>query len=76
MVAGHRGGIRASDVWLSCVRVTSVLVGRQPMSVSVRVVDCVYGKPAIGVLIRLSSQIDGTWTEQWRDRVGEDGRSW
>jgi 5-hydroxyisourate hydrolase len=45
------------------------------MTVSVRVIDCVYGKPAIGVPIRLSSQIDGTWTEQWRDKTGEDGRA-
>jgi 5-hydroxyisourate hydrolase len=45
------------------------------MSVSVRVVDCLYGKPAIGVPIRLNSQIDGAWTEQWRDRTGEDGRA-
>lgn len=44
------------------------------MSMSVRVVDCVYGKPAIGVPIRLNRQVDGVWTEQWRDRTGEDGR--
>jgi 5-hydroxyisourate hydrolase len=43
------------------------------MSVSVRVVDCVYGKPAIGLPLRLSSQVDGTWTERWRDQTGEDG---
>ncbi|MGH3186184.1 MAG: hydroxyisourate hydrolase [Streptosporangiaceae bacterium] len=45
------------------------------MSVSVHVIDCVYGKPAVGVPVRLACEIDRTWIEQWHDRTDEDGRA-
>jgi 5-hydroxyisourate hydrolase len=44
------------------------------MSVSVSVVDCVYGRPAVGMAIRLIRDADGVLTEQWRDRTDEGGR--
>lgn len=44
------------------------------MSVSVSVVDCVYGRPAIGMAVLLMREVDGVFTEQWRDRTDNDGR--
>lgn len=44
------------------------------MSVSVHVVDCVYGRPAVGLSACLSRELDGVATEQWRDRTDDDGR--
>jgi 5-hydroxyisourate hydrolase-like protein (transthyretin family) len=44
------------------------------MSVSVCVVDCVYGRPAVNMPVRLMREVGGVLTEQWRDRTNEDGR--
>ncbi|HTT52196.1 MAG TPA: hydroxyisourate hydrolase [Streptosporangiaceae bacterium] len=44
------------------------------MSVSVRVVDCVYGRPAVDMAVRLMREVDGVLTEQWRQRTNDDGR--
>jgi 5-hydroxyisourate hydrolase len=46
----------------------------EAMSVSVNVVDCVYGRPAIGMAVRLMREVDGAFTEQWHDRTDDDGR--
>jgi 5-hydroxyisourate hydrolase-like protein (transthyretin family) len=44
------------------------------MSVSVSVVDCVYGRPAVDMAVRLMREVDGVLTEQWRQRTNDDGR--
>lgn len=44
------------------------------MSVSVNVVDCVYGRPAVNMAVRLMREVDGVLTEQWRDQTNDDGR--
>jgi 5-hydroxyisourate hydrolase len=46
----------------------------EAMSVSVNVVDCVYGRPAVNMAVRLMREIGGVLTEQWRDRTNDDGR--
>jgi 5-hydroxyisourate hydrolase len=43
------------------------------MSVSVTVVDCFYGRPVIGMSVRLDRDIDGSWIEQMRNQTGNDG---
>jgi len=43
------------------------------MSVSVSIVDCVYGRPAVGMAIRLIRDADGVLTQQWRLRTDDDG---
>jgi 5-hydroxyisourate hydrolase-like protein (transthyretin family) len=44
------------------------------MSVSVHVIDCVYGRPAVAMSVGLSREIDGEYHEQWRDETDDDGR--
>jgi 5-hydroxyisourate hydrolase-like protein (transthyretin family) len=46
----------------------------EAMSVSVKVVDCVYGRPAVNMAVRLMREVGGVLTEQWRDRTNDDGR--
>jgi len=43
------------------------------MGVSVSVVDCVYGRPAAGMAVRLIRDADGVLTQQWSDRTDDDG---
>ena len=43
------------------------------MSVSIHVVDCVYGKPAVGMSARLSRDCDGVLIEQWHDQTDDEG---
>jgi 5-hydroxyisourate hydrolase len=45
------------------------------MSVSVHVIDGVYGRPVIGMSVRLDRHIDGSWIEQLRDKTDDDGVS-
>jgi 5-hydroxyisourate hydrolase len=44
------------------------------MNVSISVVDCIYGRPATGMPVRLSRVHDGVLTEQWRDQTDDRGR--
>ena len=44
------------------------------MGVSVSVVDCVYGRSAAGLAVRLIRDADGLLTQQWNLRTDEDGR--
>lgn len=44
------------------------------MSVSVRVFDAMYGRPAIGMAVRLDRDLDGTWVKEKRDQTDEAGR--
>jgi 5-hydroxyisourate hydrolase len=44
------------------------------MSVSVNVVDGVYGRPAVNMTVRLLREEGGALTEQWRDRTNGEGR--
>src|SRR5260370_15722722 len=44
------------------------------MSVSVNVVDCVYGRPAVNMAVRLMREVDGVFTEQWLNRTNDEGR--
>jgi 5-hydroxyisourate hydrolase-like protein (transthyretin family) len=44
------------------------------MSVSIRVIDSVYGKSAIGISACLSRELGGVSTEEWRDQTDDDGR--
>lgn len=43
------------------------------MSVSLQVVDCVFGRPAVGMPVRLDRQVDGQWREQFKDRTDSHG---
>jgi 5-hydroxyisourate hydrolase len=43
------------------------------MSVSVNVINAVYGRPVVGMSARLDSQIDGVWTEQLRIKTDDKG---
>ena len=44
------------------------------MSVSIQVVDCVYGRPAVGMSVSLSRVGGDGLSEQWRAKTDEDGR--
>jgi 5-hydroxyisourate hydrolase len=44
------------------------------MSVSVRVVDGTYGRPAAGVSVRLDRDVEGSWAKQHSDVSDEEGR--
>jgi 5-hydroxyisourate hydrolase-like protein (transthyretin family) len=44
------------------------------MSVSIRVTDCIYGRPAAGLYASLSQELGGKAVKQWRDQTDEDGR--
>ena len=43
------------------------------MSVSVHVFDAMYGRPTIGMNVRLDRDLDGTWIEERRDQTDEGG---
>lgn len=44
------------------------------MSVSLNVVDGVYGRPAVHMRVRLVREAGGILAEQWSDRTDEKGR--
>jgi 5-hydroxyisourate hydrolase len=44
------------------------------MAVSVSIIDCVYGRPASGLAVRLLRDADGVLTRQWSLRTDDDGR--
>lgn len=44
------------------------------MSIPVRVIDGMYGRPAVGMRVRLERSIDGSWTEQASVLTDEAGR--
>jgi 5-hydroxyisourate hydrolase-like protein (transthyretin family) len=44
------------------------------MSVSIHVTDSVYGRPAVGLTVKFTRELEGAAVEQWRDQTGEDGR--
>jgi 5-hydroxyisourate hydrolase-like protein (transthyretin family) len=44
------------------------------MSLSIRVVDSVYGRSATGMQVSLSRSDEGVIREQWREQTDEDGR--
>jgi 5-hydroxyisourate hydrolase len=43
------------------------------MSVSIRVMDCVYGLPAVGVPVDVTRELEGTVVQQQRSQTGDDG---
>lgn len=43
------------------------------MSVSIRVVDCVYGRPAVGVPVDVTCELEGTVVQRWCRQTGDDG---
>ncbi|HZI73105.1 MAG TPA: hydroxyisourate hydrolase [Gemmatimonadales bacterium] len=43
------------------------------MSISIRVVDCIYGLPAVGVPVEVTRELEGTVIQQWRNHTGDDG---
>lgn len=44
------------------------------MSFSIRVIDSIYGQPAVGLSINFSRELEGAIADQWSDQTGEDGR--
>lgn len=48
------------------------------MSISVEVIDCMHGRPAEGIAVRLESQVGGAWGEPTRGVTDENGllREW
>jgi 5-hydroxyisourate hydrolase len=44
------------------------------VSVSVQVINGIYGRPAAGVSVSLSRKVNDVFTPQWRERTDEDGR--
>lgn len=46
------------------------------MGVFVRVVDCVYGRAAAGLAVRLIRDADGVLTQQWNLLTDDDGHIW
>lgn len=43
------------------------------MSVFVQVINGTYGRPVVGMSVRMDRLIDGTWVEQSRDRTDDKG---
>jgi 5-hydroxyisourate hydrolase len=43
------------------------------MGLSVSVVDCVFGRPAVSMSVRLMREVDGVFAEQWRHQTNDDG---
>lgn len=39
----------------------------------IRVVDCVYGQPAVGVPVDVIREFEGAVVQQWRNHTGDDG---
>jgi 5-hydroxyisourate hydrolase len=48
--------------------------GGTPMSVAVKVINCMHGRPAAGVSVRLEGDVSGTWVEHERDLTDDHGR--
>jgi 5-hydroxyisourate hydrolase-like protein (transthyretin family) len=46
---------------------------RSNMSVSISVIDGVYGRPAAGISVSVSREANGVVAEKWHYRTGEDG---
>lgn len=44
------------------------------MSVSVRVIDGIYGRPAAGLTVSLSREFDGEFVRRWTGRADESGQ--
>jgi 5-hydroxyisourate hydrolase len=44
------------------------------MSLTVRVIDCTYGRPVIGMSVRLERDVGRTWIEQLRTQTDDQGR--
>jgi 5-hydroxyisourate hydrolase-like protein (transthyretin family) len=44
------------------------------LNVSVRVIDGIYGRPAVGVSVELSRKVNGDFVTQWRENTDDDGR--
>lgn len=44
------------------------------MSVSVRVINGIYGRPAAGLTVSLSREVDGEFVQRWTGRADENGR--
>jgi 5-hydroxyisourate hydrolase len=44
-----------------------------PMSVVVKAVDGTYGRPAVGISVRLARDVEGSWAEQQRGTTDEEG---
>lgn len=44
------------------------------MSVSVRVINGIYGRPAAGLMVSLSREVDGEFVQQWTGRADESGQ--
>jgi 5-hydroxyisourate hydrolase-like protein (transthyretin family) len=44
------------------------------MGVSVRVFDCMCGKPPIGMSVRLDRELDGSWIPEEKDLTDDNGR--
>lgn len=44
------------------------------MSIDVRVVDCVYGRPADGVSVDIVRELEGALVQRWRGKTDADGR--
>jgi 5-hydroxyisourate hydrolase len=46
---------------------------RRAVSVSIRVIDCIYGRPATGIAVSFGRELEGTPADQWRDQTNDDG---
>jgi len=44
------------------------------VSVSVRVINGIYGRPAAGLTVSLSREVDGEFVQQWTGRADESGQ--
>jgi 5-hydroxyisourate hydrolase-like protein (transthyretin family) len=44
------------------------------MSVSIRVVDCVYGRPAVGISVDLTREREGFPVWRWHDQTDDEGQ--
>jgi 5-hydroxyisourate hydrolase-like protein (transthyretin family) len=44
------------------------------MSLSIRVVDCVYGRAAVGMPVTLHREASNGSSQQWREETDDDGR--
>jgi 5-hydroxyisourate hydrolase len=44
------------------------------MSVSIRLVDCVYGRPAVGISVDLTREHEGSQVVRWHDQTDDEGR--
>lgn len=43
------------------------------MAISTNVIDCVHGRPAVGVGVRLERRVDATWSAEATGCTGTDG---